>query len=260
MSLNLHQVRHEVKQISATLIPNPANLLGLNECYRQLKALGWQSTNEVHPVARVSTFTLGSATIHYDRTAKAWQIEVCGGTLTRTGDLAAITAEAANLDAEAEGHRVWGLGSTPNPKPQTPASSLAAQHAAILTTEYPALATRIAAGLALAEAGVVEFPQYETAYDPATINGNRSCGCPDSVNRNPRARWGAACKHAIAQEIAHRVENERRATAYRKLTDRIEGDRARRLATQAGYDAALKPDRINRKAAHYSQHNGIGHR
>jgi hypothetical protein len=138
--------------------------------------------------------------------------------------------------------------------------SLAAQHAQLLAGEYPEHAERIARALALVEAGTLEFPEYGTAFDPATFYGNWTCDCPDSVNRKPVAKFGRSCKHAIAGEIARRVKAEEKAIAYRKLTDRLEADRARRLATQGSYDAALKPDRINRKAPHYSQHNGIGHR
>ena len=106
MTLNIRDLGHGVKFAPAalvplrgpgSLVPNPANLLGLNECYRRLKALGWVCNNEVHPTARVSLFRLGGAAIHYDR-AQGWQVDVAGGVLTRDGDLKEITVEAIRLD------------------------------------------------------------------------------------------------------------------------------------------------------------------
>ena len=245
--LNLHEVQCQVKFAPTALAPNPANLLGLNECYRQLKALGWQSTNEVHKTARTSTFTLGSAIIHYDRTAKAWQVEVAGGILQRTGDLAAITAEAQRLGEEAKEAEISPL-------------SPAAEIAQFLTGEFPELAGRIAAALELVETGKLDLAKYQTEWDSAGFYGFWSCSCPDAHHRSPRTRYGISCKHALGGLIQQRVSQEQRLTAYRKLTDRLEGDRARREAAQGSYSAALRPDYINRKAPHYSQHNGIGHR
>ena len=158
------------------------------------------------------------------------------------------------FEAWRQGEQAPEAGALPQP------ISLAAQHAQLLAGEYPEHAERIARALALVEAGTVEFPQYNTRYSPETFYGLRECDCPDVQNRDPRAKFGSACKHCFAQEIAARIERERKATAYRRLSDKLDADRARRLAAQGSYDAALKPDRINRKAAHYAQHNGIGHR
>jgi len=99
--LNLHAIQYQVKFSPTALAPNPANLLGLNECYRQLKAYGW-ACNETHPTARVSLFRLGGAAIHYDRRT-GWQVDVAGGAYTyaHDSDLKKITAEAIKFDLQA---------------------------------------------------------------------------------------------------------------------------------------------------------------
>jgi len=98
MTLNIRDLGQTVKFSPTALAPNPANLLGLNECYRQLKAYGWVC-NETHPTARVSLFRLGGAAIHYDRRA-GWQVDVAGGAYTYrpTDDLKKITTEAIKFD------------------------------------------------------------------------------------------------------------------------------------------------------------------
>lgn len=98
MTLNiLRDLGHGVKFAPAALVPNPRNLLGLNECYKRLKQLGWKCNNEVHPTARVSLFRLGGAAIWYDK-GRGWQVDVAGGLLARDGDLREITNEAIQLD------------------------------------------------------------------------------------------------------------------------------------------------------------------
>ena len=101
MTLNIRDLGQTVKFSPTALAPNPANLLGLNECYRQLKAYGWVC-NETHPTARVSLFRLGGAAIHYDRRT-GWQVDVAGGTYaySPTDDLKTITQEAIKFDLQA---------------------------------------------------------------------------------------------------------------------------------------------------------------
>lgn len=97
MTLNIRDLGHSVQFSATALQPNPKNLLGLNECYKRLKQLGWVCANEIHPTARVSLFRLGGAAIWYDR-ALGWQVDVAGGILTRDGDLKGITVEAVKFD------------------------------------------------------------------------------------------------------------------------------------------------------------------
>jgi hypothetical protein len=118
--------------------------------------------------------------------------------------------------------------------------SPAAQIAQILATEYPEHEKRIGLALALVEAGQLKS-EYKTTYDPATYYGRYECNCPDSRHRRPRAKFGAACKHCFALEIARLVEAERKAVAYRKLADDIERSRARQAAAQRGLKVALSP-------------------
>jgi len=239
MSLNLSQVGYSSK-FSPT-----GDAFAQNDLYKALKALGWASLDKVHPLDRVSLFQLDAATIRRDRNAApgAWVIEVDGQDHPFTGDAAEATAEAQRLQE-------------PQPKPL----SSAAEIAQFLTGEFPELATRIAAALELVEAGKLDLAKYQTEWDNAGFYGCWSCSCPDAHYHSPRTRYGISCKHSLGGLIQQWVSQEKRLTAYRRLEDKLDADRARRLATQGSYDAALKPDRINRKAAHYAQHNGIGHR
>lgn len=238
MTLNLAQVGHSGK-FSPT-----AEVFSQNALYKALKALGWASLDKVHPTDRVSLFQLDGAIIRRDKNQVPgfWIIEVNGQDHPFTGDAADATAEAQRLQE-------------PQPKPLSPARQVALE----LTTEFPDHADRIARALALVEQGVTQS-QYETVWHNNGRDGCYECNCPDSQHRARRSRLGATCKHCWVLEIALRVENERKATAYRKLDDRLQADRARRLATQAGYEAALRPNYINRKAPHYAQLRGIGHR
>lgn len=126
--------------------------------------------------------------------------------------------------ADFEAFRAGDLGNSEDlPAPLTTPQEIAAD----LRTEYPELAGRIDKALALVEAGATEFPQYSTAFDPATIHGNWNCDCPDAINREPRAKFGIACKHALAMEIARRVKVQENGVAYRELVSDLERERAR---------------------------------
>lgn len=241
--VNLSQLKQQVKSSDLSrAVRNPGHPLAINDAYRQLKDLGWSCQNsEVHKTDRVPVFRLGDASIRRDRNvAGGWIVEVGESIYQTTTDLESITAEVQRLQAVAEDDgNSWG-------------GSPAAQVAEVLTAEYPEHASRIARALELVEAGSLEN-QYNTRWDPAGFWGCYECDCPDSLHRQPRSKYGAACKHAFALLIARLVEGERQAAAYRKLADRIERDRARIAATKAGYEAALRPDDINRQAAHVYQ-------
>jgi hypothetical protein len=222
--LILRDLGHKVKSPQMALVPNPNHPAGANLCYKQLKAYGWKCHDpadrdgmEIHPTERVPVFRLGGASIRRNKRHGGWIVEVAGGVFEQAGDLAAITAEAVRLDAEAQAARL------------TPAAAVAMD----LVTEYPALQSRIAAGLALVEAGKFDPAKYGTTWDNAGFYGCYSCDCPDSVNRKPRAKFGAACKHSFAMEISRRVKAEKTAMAYRRLNDKLDGDRARRAREQA---------------------------
>lgn len=128
-----------------------------------------------------------------------------------------------------------------------PAPSPAAQIAADLTAEYPNLASRINKALELVEAGVVEFPQYDTRH--FISNGNsimRECDCPDATHRPYVTAFGAGCKHCLAQEIRHRLDRQFNAVKVRKIEEYVEKSRQQAQANAAAYEFALRPDALNR--------------
>lgn len=122
----------------------------------------------------------------------------------------------------------------PTPAPLTPAQ----EEAQGLMSEYPELSERIDRALLLVEAGQTEFPQYNTRFDPAGFYGYRDCDCGDAVHRQPRAKFGIACKHTLAQEIAARVER----TAWRVANQKLASDSERRAAALARNDYASPAD------------------
>lgn len=274
MSLNLHQLRQQIKSSSLSEKSlNPGQPLAINAAYKQLKILGWTCQNdEVHPREHVPVFRLGGAAIRRDKqTPGAWIVDVAGGSFNAGGDLDLITAKAMELDCETN---------EPAPVGMTPAQEIAAA----MKAEYPHLDSRIDSALALVEAGTIEFPQYQTSH---TIgNGgkpNRDCNCPDAMHRGFRAEWGIACKHTIAQEIAYRVEREFNQVVQREIIDTLEwrqhraeqlqriqeagrAEYERQLAEDkakidARYAAALAPDWLNRrKDWRRMDVQGIGHR
>lgn len=157
----------------------------------------------------------------------------------------ACKRQIANIEAELS-EDVSETG--PTPAPITPAMS----EAQGLMSEYPELSERITRALALVEAGQTEFPQHNTRFDPAGFYGYRDCDCGDAVHRQPRAKFGIACKHTLAQEIAARVER----TAWRVANQKLASDSERRAAALARNDyaspAAYRPaaDPLNVKAQH----------
>lgn len=230
MTLSLSEVRSKVKQDFTSIDPTGlvlthATPAGMNEAYRQLKALGWTSNREMHPIDRVPVFRLGPASIRRDRaTVRTWIVEIEGETFDAEGSLADITVHVKSL----------------LPKPAPVPLSPAAEAAADLEAQHGKLGGRIERALKLVEQGVTEFPHYHTEIDEAT--GISGCDCPD------RAPWvssgntigimtyhnGKACKHALAQRIDYIVTHRQEQVAYRKASDRAER-RARALpATSAG--------------------------
>lgn len=256
--LNLAQVRSQIKSGDTTrAVRNAGHWLNINEAYRALKTLGWACFNgELHPVDRVPVFRLGSASIRRDRTTPGgWVVEALGGSYRSQADLAEITTEVESMLSEVE------AAQAPEPETEAPPAkpSSAAQVAQCLAVEYPEHAERVRRALELVETGQVDPARYRTTYDPATFYGRYECECPDSKNRQPRTKFGAACKHALAMEISRLVEADRRAVAYRKLADTIERSRARLAETQAGYEAALRPDANNLTQRARYQFRGVGH-
>lgn len=224
MTLILRDLGHKVQSARMALVPNPNHPLGANAAYAQLKQAGWvchdpkdRDGMEIHPAERVPVFRLGGASIRRNKRHGGWIVEVAGGVFEQSGDLTAITAEAVRLDKEAQAARL------------TPAAAVAMD----LATEYPEHARRIALALALVEQNKFDPAKYGTEWNNAGFYGCWHCDCPDSVNRQPVAKFGRACKHSLAGEILTRALAERKATAYRRLNDKLDGDRARRERSQA---------------------------
>lgn len=90
--LNLTQVQSQIKSTPAPR-PNPANLTGLNECYRRLKAAGWVCRGgEMHPADRVPVFRLGCVALRRDKnTPGDWIVEV-GESIIHMSGLDAVIA------------------------------------------------------------------------------------------------------------------------------------------------------------------------
>jgi len=84
---------------------------------------------------------------------------------------------------------------------------------------------RLERAVELVKAGKTEFPHYETSYDLSGFYGLRSCQCPDAEHRNPRAKFGAACKHALAQEIALRLAQDSERVAQAEWTEETQRKR-----------------------------------
>lgn len=219
MTLNLAQTRSLVQ--SAQLTPNVSNPAGeaiaMSALYRELKSLGWQSTGKTHPVDKTSLLTLGSATIRRNPNAAPghWIVDVCGGETEATGSLEAITAYVVNLVSE-------DTEEATEIAPVSPAKSVAQS----LIAEYPALAPRIVKALQLVEALDFNPAQYNTRWDNAGRFGCWSCDCPDAQHRNPRTRYGVACKHALAGTIQQIVKQEAQAVTMREVASKAEARRA----------------------------------
>lgn len=241
MTLNLHSIRQQVKSAPAAITlaaPEPRRTIGtaqdsqvMNALYGQLKALGWQSTYQVHPVDRVAVLTLDGATLRRNRnwTPGAWIATIGEAEHQLTGAPAEVTEAVRALLA-------------PLPAPLSPAAHIAAE----LRGEYPPLAGRIEKALALVEAGVTEFPQYDTRH--FVSNGNsimRQCDCPDATHRPHSTAFGAGCKHCLTQEIKYRLDREANAVKVRKIEEYIEKSRAQANANAGAYAAALRPDPLN---------------
>jgi hypothetical protein len=244
--VNLSQLSHSVKPISAALVPNPNHPLSQGHAYRQLKEAGWacydpnsRDKMESHPIERVPVFRLGAASIRRNRTGQShWLIEIGGETFAESFSVAEITAAVHD--------RLADLAAEADPLPPPPPSSFR-QIADWLKVEYPALADRIDRALELVETGRLDLDKYGTEWDNAGYFGTWRCDCPDALHRGEglQTNWGSGCKHALGGLIIQLAEGERKTTAYRRLADKIERDRERVRATQSAYDQALRPDAGN---------------
>lgn len=125
----------------------------------------------------------------------------------------------------------------PEPTPPTPDPVEAA--AADLLAEYAnhprraELVKRVAAAVELVQAGRVDFPEHETSQSLHGLHGRRHCLCGDARFRALTAKFGTACKHTLAQELAQRIEREAEQVASRHLVDTVE---RRRTALPASVD------------------------
>lgn len=119
--------------------------------------------------------------------------------------------------------------------------TLAQQVAGELKKDYgQILGKRVDRALELAMGGQTDFPEYDTRVDLATMN--RECDCPDAKHREIRLSFtGAACKHALAQYIAYRVECEQDAIAARKRLDKQEMRRLRGPVATNPQPAQVQP-------------------
>lgn len=237
--INLSQLEAKIKSSAPTRARlNPAHPLAVNEAYKQLKSLGWICLDsEVHPADRVPVFRLGSASIRRDKTTPGgWIIAVSDSEFRSSGSVSEITTSVNELAAPVDETAQATSEIEPTPAPLSPAA-LEAQG---LISEYPQLAERIAKALALVEAGVTKFPQYQTEWQNLTRDGNWICNCPDAQHRQPRAKFGIACKHTLAGEIAARVKRSAWQTANRKLADNLV-----HAALRQAQDAAARNDYAN---------------
>ncbi len=78
-------------------IPNTLNQMGLNETYRQLKAIGWQSTGQMNPATETSVMRQGDVTIsslHKEGRRNTWLVEVAGFSQAVTGSAEEVTDQA----------------------------------------------------------------------------------------------------------------------------------------------------------------------
>lgn len=202
--LNITEITPQVNQAP---IPNTLNLAGRSIAYKQLKALGWQATGDVHHRDRVSTFALGPATLRIHAAKnRVYLVEFNGTDYEFSGSPSDVT-DATRLLLEPE---AW-----PAPAPLTPAESIGQD----LTAEFPQHAARVEAAVALANADDYGYiSHYSTRYLPAV--DVYACDCPDSEFRNPQARWGTACKHATALYIRDEIQRQIEAAGLRKMSDR----------------------------------------
>jgi len=164
-------------------------------------------------------------------------------TVERYNGERATDAETAEWLAEAAA--LFGIAPVAEAEPTAPALSPAAAVAADLKAEYAdhpraaELRKRIDSALALVEAGEIEFPQHETSFSYHGLHGRRFCLCADARFRSLSAKWGVACKHTIAQEIAARVAAETDSVAQRKLVSKTERRRATALPASVDQRAAI---------------------
>lgn len=214
-------------QLQMTIGPD-GRKVGCVTCTRE------QTNGRYAPVLVQDCPAVGAAMVAYALT---------GGTISRAGNFVSLESETSE---------------TQNPEPGTKNSELtnADAIAADIIAEYGHdFGGRIERALELVKAGETEFPHYNTSYAPIGFYGLRVCFCKDAQHRAPRANWGVACKHCLAQEIKHRLDSEAEATAYRKHTDRFERYRSdgltvaeQRAQARASLGGALRPDPINRTA------------
>lgn len=229
--LNLSQIQTQVKSTPAPRL-NPAHPLAVNDAYRQLKALGWTCVNsEIHPVDRVPVFRLGSAAVRRDKdNPGGWIVTVSDLEYRFTGEVNEISRFVSEITPQPA--QIANTVSESEPTPAPVSSTMA--EAQGLMSEYPELTERITRALALVEADQTEFPRYNTRFDPAGFYGYRDCDCGDASHRQPRAKFGIACKHTLAQEIAARVKR----TAWRVANQKLASDSERRAAALARNDYA----------------------
>lgn len=203
--LNISELRPEVKQMAARVQFNVRDSApARNQAYRQLKALGWTSDMELHPIDRVPIFRLNDATIRRDKINEFdWLVELDGDVYGMDGDLQGITEEVEKMTAS----------------PLHPADEIAADLIAELGSD---LGGRVQRAVELVKAGQVDFPKYGTSYTPTGFHGYRSCGCPDATHRPQFTNFGLGCKHTLAQEIAHRIEATTERVAYQKHNDTVD--------------------------------------
>lgn len=243
--MNLTNLRHSVKSASVSLIPNPNHPLGQGHAYRALKAAGWRCYDpnsrdkmESHPTERVPVFRLGAASIRRNKTNRShWIVEIAQETFELSASVEEITAAVETRLAEIAQQTVHEDTETVS------VSSLAAQEAQGLESEYPEHAKRIALALALIESGELAAQQkkYGTEWQNLTKHGNWICDCPDSLHRQPVARFGRACKHCLAGEILARVKRTQTRVSMQKLAS----DNERRAARDRAYAMALAADPAN---------------
>lgn len=236
--LSLAQVQAQVKTAAASgkLTRNFGHILNINEAYRNLKALGWQSLKAdngyiiVHPTDRVPVFELHGATIRRDITGEYnWILEIDGQAAGTSDDLVEITAQ------------VEALAAGDDDSAPAPIDPIEAAAESILIENAPvsdAFRKRLASAAELVKAGITEFPHYQTAFEPSGFYGVRSCQCNDARHRSLYApKIGTVCKHTLSQLLAERIRQQREAVADRKFASDL--DRNRSSAHGNARDTAL---------------------
>lgn len=171
--------------------------MAINEAYRRLKASGWQGTGQVHPTDRVPTFEFGNAVAYRDKSGgHDWIVEFQDagrGYRVDIDDPAGLADYVAGFDEFSDLPQVLHSADI---------------HAADLVAEYGSeFGGRIERAVEIVKAGKASDTGYNTTYDgSAGLYGLRECDCKDAQYRAPRAKFGMACKHCLAQEIAARIE------------------------------------------------------